>query len=351
MTSRERTAYPRFKPVMTDRDLYDLYTPTEDDLQFLKQATRQEPVLRLNVLLLLKTFQALGYFPDLSDIPEAIIDHVRLALKIPQAIAPAYELAKTLYRHHEAVRVYLNVRAFDAEAKVILEQAIQRAAQTMDDPADLINVGIEVLIQQRCELPAFSQFERLAADIRAQVNALIFERVVNRLTEAERTTLDRLLIVDPTEHQSPLSLLKQGPGSPSISHMRALRDRLTQLQSILDTQHLLTDIVPAKVVHFGTEAQLFNVSQLQELASAKRYTYLICLLHQAQRQARDDLVEMFLRRMGHINKQGKKALEILRKHQQETSDNLADVLAGSSNARRIHSMTPIWAVKSANSSR
>lgn len=326
MTSRERTAYPRFKPVMTDRDLYDLYTPTEDDLQFLKQATRQEPVLRLNVLLLLKTFQALGYFPDLSDIPEAIIDHVRLALKIPQAIAPTYESAKTLYRHHEAVRAYLNVRAFDAEAKVILEQAIQRAAQTMDDPADLINVGIEVLIQQRCELPAFSQFERLVAHIRAQVNALIFERVVNRLAETERATLDRLLIVDPTEHQSPLSLLKQGPGSPSISHMRALRDRLTQLQSILDTQHLLTDIVPAKVVHFGTEAQLFNVSQLQELASAKRYTYLICLLHQAQRQARDDLVEMFLRRMGHINKQGKKALEILRKHQQETSDNLADVL-------------------------
>ncbi len=94
MTSRERTAYPRFKPVMTDRDLYDLYTPTEDDLQFLKQATRQEPVLRLNVLLLLKTFQALGYFPDLSDIPEAIIDHVRLALKIPQAIAPAYNRPK-----------------------------------------------------------------------------------------------------------------------------------------------------------------------------------------------------------------------------------------------------------------
>jgi hypothetical protein len=45
MTSRERTAYPRFKPVVTDRDLYDLYTPTEDELQFIKPATTQEPVL------------------------------------------------------------------------------------------------------------------------------------------------------------------------------------------------------------------------------------------------------------------------------------------------------------------
>jgi len=62
MASRERTAYPRFKPVIADRDLYNLYTPTDDDLQFLKQATTQEPVLRLNVMLLLKTFQSLATF-------------------------------------------------------------------------------------------------------------------------------------------------------------------------------------------------------------------------------------------------------------------------------------------------
>ncbi len=327
MTSRERTAYPRFKPLISDRDLYDLYTPTEDDLQFLKRATTQEPTLRLNVMLLLKTFQSLGYFPELDDIPATIVQHIRIALKIPPAVIPGYTTDKTLYRHHEAIRDYLNVRTFDAEARLIIEQAVHQAAQTMDDPADLINVGIEVLIQQRYELPAFSQFERLVGHIRAEVNAALFQRVVTRLTDEERTILDQLLVVDPTERQSPLNVLKQGPGSPSISHMRELRDRLTQLKSIIDVQRLLADILPTKIVHFGSEAQLFDVRRLQELGSAKRYTYLICLLHQAQRKARDDLVEMFLRRLARIHKQGKKALEILRKHQQETSDNLADILA------------------------
>jgi TnpA family transposase len=322
MTACERTAYPRFKPVITDRDLDDLYTPTEDDRRFLEQATTQEPALRLNVMLLLKCFQALGYFPELDAIPAAIVQHIRLALKIPSEVMPGYTVGRTLYRHHEAIRAHLQVRPFDGEAQRLIEQTVRQAAQTMDDPADLINAGIEVLIQQRYELPAFSQFERLVGHLRAEVNAAIFQKVFSRLTADERATLDQLLVVDPAERQSPLNVLKQEPGSPSISHLRALRDRLAQLQAIIDVQRLLVDVLPTKLVHLGADAKLFDAPKFQELERAKRYTYLLCLLHQTQMRARDDLVEMFLRRIARIHKQGKKALEILRKHQQETSDNL-----------------------------
>jgi hypothetical protein len=37
---------------------------------------------------------------------------------------------------------------------------MQHAAYTMSDPADLINLAVEHLIQQRFELPAFSTLER-----------------------------------------------------------------------------------------------------------------------------------------------------------------------------------------------
>ena len=326
MTARERTAYPRFKPSIAERDLEDFYTPGVEDLQFLKDTITHEPVLRLNMMLLLKTFQSLGYFPDLNEIPVQIVQHIRIALKLPPETWPGYISDKTLYRHHEAVRAYLNVRGFNAEGRLLIEQAVLQAAQTMDDPADLINVGIEVLIQQRYELPAFSQFERLVGHIRTEVNEIIFQQVVGRLTEEELSHLDQLLVVDVIERKSTLNMLKQGPGSPTLSHMRTLYQRLTQLQSIIDVNRLLDGLLPTKIVHFGTEAQLFDVRRLQELGRAKRYTYLICLLHQAQMRARDDLVEMFLRRMSRIHKQGKRALEVLRKHQQQTSDNMADIL-------------------------
>jgi hypothetical protein len=247
MTARERTAYPRFNPMITERDLENLYTPNVDELQFLKDVTTNEPVLRLNVMLLLKTFQSLGYFPDLNEIPKEIIQHVRIALQLPPETLLGYTSAKTLYRHHEAVRSYLNVKAFDAEARRLIEEAVSKAAQTMDDPADLINVGIEVLIQQRYELPAFSQFdERLIGHIRTQVNEAIFQQVVSQLTEEERSQLDQLLVVDVAERQSALNMLKQGPGSPTLSHMKVLYQRLRQLQSIIDVHRLLEGISARK---------------------------------------------------------------------------------------------------------
>ena len=41
-----------------------------------------------------------------------------------------------------------------------MEQRVTQAAYTMSDPADLINVAIEHLIQQRFELPAFQTLDR-----------------------------------------------------------------------------------------------------------------------------------------------------------------------------------------------
>ena len=40
MASIERTAYPRFTPAPSSKDLLTLYTPTEDEVQFTHQATR-----------------------------------------------------------------------------------------------------------------------------------------------------------------------------------------------------------------------------------------------------------------------------------------------------------------------
>ena len=48
----------------------------------------------------------------------------------------------------------------------VVEQRVTQAASTMSDPADLINVAIEHLIQQRFELPAFQTLDRLVSHVR-----------------------------------------------------------------------------------------------------------------------------------------------------------------------------------------
>lgn len=68
MTAIHETAYPRIRSNVTDKELVELYTPTEEQLSFADE-NAQAPVQKLGLLVLLKSFQRLGYFPMLREIP------------------------------------------------------------------------------------------------------------------------------------------------------------------------------------------------------------------------------------------------------------------------------------------
>jgi hypothetical protein len=55
------TAYPRLKASVTARDLMEISTPTPEECAFAVSLTRRETA-RACFVLLLKTFQRLGYF-------------------------------------------------------------------------------------------------------------------------------------------------------------------------------------------------------------------------------------------------------------------------------------------------
>ena len=87
MPTVHETVYPRLKSAPTRRDLVDLYTPTEGELQLAERSSKGEPA-RLAFLVLLKTFQRLGYFVALRDLPRGIVEHIghdRGMLIVPEA--------------------------------------------------------------------------------------------------------------------------------------------------------------------------------------------------------------------------------------------------------------------------
>jgi hypothetical protein len=55
MTAIHETAYPRIRSNLTDKELQELYTPTADDLVFIRDATKSA-VAALGLAILLKTF-------------------------------------------------------------------------------------------------------------------------------------------------------------------------------------------------------------------------------------------------------------------------------------------------------
>jgi hypothetical protein len=61
MPSASDSVYPRLKNNPSSKELHEVYTPIPSELAFARERTRQ-PVQRVGLLLLLKTFQRLGYF-------------------------------------------------------------------------------------------------------------------------------------------------------------------------------------------------------------------------------------------------------------------------------------------------
>ena len=159
MTSIDRTAYPRFKRMITTRELADSFTPSSEEIEWARDMTLSDPHL-LALTVWLKSYQRLGYFPKLDEVPQVVVEHVREALRLPADVVAEVDATRTAKRHREFVRTRLGVKYNAAKARILAEEAIRAAAQAKDNPADLINVGLDMLIDRVVSCPATPPWTR-----------------------------------------------------------------------------------------------------------------------------------------------------------------------------------------------
>jgi len=165
MTAIERTAYPRFTRAPSVKELREIYTPTPGDIAFVSTRARG-PSQKFALMILLNVYQRLHYFPEPQTIPGAVISHIRAVMKLPADLVPDISPA-TLYRYYMALREYLEITTYQGkQVRHVAARAMHQAAQMMNNPADIINAAIETLLNEQCELPAFSTLDRLARRIR-----------------------------------------------------------------------------------------------------------------------------------------------------------------------------------------
>ena len=99
MPSIHETAYPRLKSSITPKELERYYTPNEAELA-LTMSSANGSTGRLSFLVLLKTFQRLGYFVKLTDVPERLVAHLAKTLNLKKTPSLAdYDESGTRRRH------------------------------------------------------------------------------------------------------------------------------------------------------------------------------------------------------------------------------------------------------------
>src|SRR6478672_11829641 len=109
MPAIHETAYPRLKEAVTPTDLAEVYTPTGKEIA-LAIDTSPRPEARLGFLILLKTFQRLGYFVLVAGVPRPIVEHIAhyLGAELSADELPRYDESGTRRRHIPVIRAFLN---------------------------------------------------------------------------------------------------------------------------------------------------------------------------------------------------------------------------------------------------
>jgi hypothetical protein len=152
MTVITRTAYPSFKQRPTAKELMELYTPSPPEIEFVRSRVKTHAGL-LRLMVMLKSFQRLGYFPQPDVVPIPVIDYLRSCLKLRASISAIPSLRSRRY-YQEEIRAYLEVKPYAQAAHKLAATAIAQAAQAKDHPADLINIAMSWLRSVMSCLPS-----------------------------------------------------------------------------------------------------------------------------------------------------------------------------------------------------
>jgi TnpA family transposase len=330
----DRTAYPRLPAAVSARELAEAFTPTVQETSW-ACAKVAGPGTRLALLVMLKCYQRLGYFPRLERVPPEVAGHVhaRAAELSGERTGPLGRQPDRMVRRcRELVREHAGAVWDPERVRAVAEAAMRQALQSKDNPADVINVALEVLSAQGCELPAHSTLDRMAGTLRAEVNGGFHRLAAGRLDAAGRARLLELLVVDPASRQSALPKLTRLAPRATVSRLKQHVAWLAWLDGLGATQDWLAGLPPAKISHFAGEAAVLDAGELAGVGEDKRLTLLACLVHTARTRARDEVVTMFCKRMAIITSKARDRLEELREQHRAESERLlgvfGDVLAG-----------------------
>ncbi|MBY0544101.1 MAG: Tn3 family transposase [Gammaproteobacteria bacterium] len=324
MTSIYKTAYPYYsdKKKISKEMIVTDYRLTHAEILDIRKRMPENVDSQLSYAVQLMVFKNLNYFPETTVIPNDIIQYIKDQLQVQNAKFNTCH-PSTLMRYRARIYTYYNITPWKQSkkdnngniiypAQKFLREIAIEASKTHNYPADIINIVVERMKEEKFELPTFNQLDRLVREVRANVNQELFDNTYASLTENQIAELDLLLKTTDDYQRSDYNALKAAPKNPTISHFRELLKHHDWLFSFGDINRHIKDIIPIKQKQFATQAKSLDASDLKDFAKPKRCTLILCLILQAQTQAKDALGVTFCRTLIGMHKKAREKLENMR---------------------------------------
>ncbi|MDK2587516.1 Tn3 family transposase [Romboutsia sedimentorum] len=322
MTLESKTIYPKFNNKISMEELQSNYLPSKDEINLANSKVKGKENLYI-FLINLKVFQNLHYFVDESEIPFKITRFIKSSIKIDK-YKPIVPNEKTVSRYRKYIRQTLNINYNSNCIKTLVLDTVEKHEPMMENKADIFNAVLESLIRSNCELPAFSTIDKWIRSKRLQINNDLFKYISNNLTLSEKQLLDSLLV--PSENNlSKFNYIKNIPKSPSLTHLKEVRDNYIYLKNIHIGKKMVSSIPSAKVDYFTSQVNPLDAAEMKDFSDDKRYTLLICFIYKSLIKTGDDLITMFIKRLGKIHNKAKDNLTKLLENQRSKEENTVNV--------------------------
>ncbi|GAA6170301.1 Tn3 family transposase [Sessilibacter corallicola] len=319
MGSLHETAYPRLRSTITQKELREYYTPTENELKLIRSV--KKPVLRLGLMLNLKLAQRLGYFVPLASIPSRILEHVATTLEFKRPVTRKqlkdYDGSGSRARQLQTLRDYLGIHVLLTDDHAWLASIAKNAAQTKEMLADIINVMLEELVRHHFELPGFTVLKRIARTARNTVNEQCYRSICADLSADAKTRIEELLAPSDDAY-SAWHTLKREPKKPGNKEVRSYLQHVNWLQALGET---LPDVqVPVvKYRQFALEARALDAPEMARLKPNKRYALAVILIRQQHSKALDDVAHLYIKMLRGMEASAQAALnKYILEHQRQT---------------------------------
>lgn len=322
MTLINRTIYPQYDKPINKLYLEQCFTPTKRDIEMAYTYARGTSNICI-FLVNLKILENFGYFIPSNDIPKKIIEYIKFKLKINKDIEIKFS-DRSVYRQRNEIRKYLN-KIYDMKViKDLTYKSVIEYEPIMENSADVFNAVLEKLIKNNCELPAFSTIDRWIKSKQTKINNDLFKYVSDNLNQSEKQILDGIL-ESTDEAFTKLNYIKELPKSPSLSHIKTVMDNYIYLRNLNIGQSLISTMHPSKISNFSSQVNVLDASEVKKFTQDKRYTLMICFIYKSLIRTGDDLITMFIKRLGKIHNKGKDSLEKLLEKQRSKTENAINV--------------------------
>ncbi len=316
MAAIHDTAYPRLKYSLSQKEISRIFTPLDEELNWVR-ARRLKGNLSLLCLVLLKCFQRLGYFPKAADIPTSVKRHIATftRLNTTGGITLPRPPKTTQKRIKDSIRRYCEVETFSQEAQSEpLKMFAREMAKTKENIVDIINALLEYLVKESIELPAFSTLVRIAYSARAHANTQYFSSIIQSLTQEATETLESLLTNKNASGLSLWQLVKSEPARPSVRGLQLFTKHVVWVKSLHGQVGILPEIPEEKKAQFILEARAYTSNRMRAIQVTKRRALLALLVSEQLYCCTDFLIDFVIREIRKLHNKARVDLRNFREN-------------------------------------